>query len=145
MPPALSFVIPLYNSAETIAGVVREIEALDVEGGHEIVLVNDGADETGRLPRPRSQAGADDARRACFHLEAQVLTSWRHARAAHGESDDDGQNRRRSGRPATRQNGRPGRRLWAFKESGTIGVQDPQLVRNRMTGLRQAGRFTCRL
>ena len=31
--PALSFVIPLYRSAETIGAVVREIEALTVEGG----------------------------------------------------------------------------------------------------------------
>ena len=33
--PALSFVIPLYRSAETIGAVVRDIEALEVPGGHE--------------------------------------------------------------------------------------------------------------
>jgi undecaprenyl-phosphate 4-deoxy-4-formamido-L-arabinose transferase len=41
--PALSFVIPLYYSADTIRSLVKEIEALSVEGGHEIVLVNDGS------------------------------------------------------------------------------------------------------
>ena len=40
---ALSFVIPLYNSAETIASVVHDIEGLTIVGGHEIVLVNDGS------------------------------------------------------------------------------------------------------
>ena len=34
-PLALSFVIPLYNSAATIAAVVHDIETLEVEGGHE--------------------------------------------------------------------------------------------------------------
>ena len=38
---ALSFVIPLYKSAETIAAVVRDIESLEIEGVHEIVLVNE--------------------------------------------------------------------------------------------------------
>ncbi len=42
MTPALSFVIPLYYSAETIPALVKEIEALEIEGGHELVLVNDG-------------------------------------------------------------------------------------------------------
>ena len=50
--PALSFVIPLYNSAETIGAVVTAIDGLTVEGGHEIVLVNDGsADATGDVCR----------------------------------------------------------------------------------------------
>ena len=50
--PALSFVIPLYNSAETITAVVRDIEALAVEGGHEIILVNDGSrDATAEICR----------------------------------------------------------------------------------------------
>ena len=40
---ALSFVIPLYRSAETIGIVVRAIEELQIEGGHEIVLVHDGS------------------------------------------------------------------------------------------------------
>ena len=43
--PALSFVIPLFYSAETIAAVVREIESFVIPGGHEIVLVNDGSQD----------------------------------------------------------------------------------------------------
>ena len=43
MKLALSFVIPLYHSAETIGSLVKRIEALTIEGGHEIVLVNDGS------------------------------------------------------------------------------------------------------
>ncbi len=97
-PVALSFVIPLYQSAETIVPLVREIEALRVVGGHEIVLVNDG-----------SQDATSDVCRTLL-LDAQVpitlveharnygehnavLTGWRHARGAHIVNiDDDGQN-----------------------------------------------------
>ena len=32
--PALTFVIPLYNSAETLRAVISDIEALVVDGGH---------------------------------------------------------------------------------------------------------------
>ena len=46
--PALSFIIPLYNSATTIAAVVHDIEALEIPGGHEIVLVNDGSPDNSR-------------------------------------------------------------------------------------------------
>jgi len=49
---SLSFVIPLYNSAQTIGAVVKAIEALTIEGGHEIILVNDGSqDETDIVAR----------------------------------------------------------------------------------------------
>ena len=68
---ALSFVIPLFHSAETIGDLVHEIEALDVPGGHEIVLVNDGSvDATSQICRalvqgsstmPSSPAGARPA------------------------------------------------------------------------------------
>ena len=40
---ALSFVITLYNSEASIAPLVQEIENLKIEGGHEIILVNDGS------------------------------------------------------------------------------------------------------
>ena len=43
MTPALSFVIPLYYSADTITALVQEIEQLTIEGGHELILVNDGS------------------------------------------------------------------------------------------------------
>ena len=73
MKLALSFVIPLYHSAETIGPLVKRIEALTIEGGHEIVLVNDGS--------------RDGTAEVCRRLvaEAQVLRNrwyWRDARIA---------------------------------------------------------------
>jgi len=95
---ALSFVIPLYNSAATIASLVREIETLEVEGGHEIVLVNDGSrDETTEVCR-RLIAEAkipitlvEHARN--FGEHNAVLSGWRQARGDFFVNlDDDGQN-----------------------------------------------------
>lgn len=96
--PALSFVIPLYRSAETIGAVVRAIEELKIEGGHEIVLVNDGSpDATGEVCRALVQAAKvpitliEHARNYGEHNA--VLTGWRHAKGAHIVNlDDDGQN-----------------------------------------------------
>jgi glycosyltransferase involved in cell wall biosynthesis len=96
--PALSFVIPLYNSAETIGPLVRKIESLSVEGGHEIVLVNDGsADATAEVCRGLVAAAripvtyVEHARN--FGEHNAVLTGWRHARGTHIVNlDDDGQN-----------------------------------------------------
>lgn len=95
---ALTFVIPLYKSAETIAAVVRDIEALDIEGGHEIVLVNDGSgDRTADVCRELMRTARvpitfiEHARN--FGEHNAVLTGWRHARGAHIVNlDDDGQN-----------------------------------------------------
>jgi glycosyltransferase involved in cell wall biosynthesis len=95
---ALSFVIPLYRSAETIGAVVREIEGLAVEGGHEIVLVNDGSpDNTSEVCRGLVRDAqvpitlVEHARN--FGEHNAVLTGWRHARGAHIVNlDDDGQN-----------------------------------------------------
>jgi glycosyltransferase involved in cell wall biosynthesis len=96
--PALSFVIPLYNSAETIEPLVKTIQALTVEGGHEIVLVNDGSrDATAEVCR-RLLAGAkipivylEHARNYGEHNA--VLTGWRNASGTHIVNlDDDGQN-----------------------------------------------------
>jgi glycosyltransferase involved in cell wall biosynthesis len=97
-PVALSFVIPLYRSAETIGAVVRDIEGLDVEGGHEIILVNDGSgDRTGDVCRSLLASARvpityiEHARNYGEHNA--VLTGWRHARGAHIVNlDDDGQN-----------------------------------------------------
>jgi glycosyltransferase involved in cell wall biosynthesis len=96
--PALSFVIPLYNSAATIAPLVHEIEGLPVEGGHEIVLVNDGsADRTAEICRELVRTARvpityiEHARN--FGEHNAVLTGWRHARGSYVVNlDDDGQN-----------------------------------------------------
>ena len=99
MPPlALSFVIPLYRSAETIGAVVRAIEELQIEGGHEIVLVNDGSpDGTADVCRELVKNArvpityVEHARN--FGEHNAVLTGWRNARGAHLVNlDDDGQN-----------------------------------------------------
>lgn len=98
MSPALSFVIPLYNSAETIEPLVRDIAALHVEGGHEIVLVNDGSsDGTAEVCRrlvdtiPVPITYVEHARN--FGEHNAVLTGWRHAHGTHIVNlDDDGQN-----------------------------------------------------
>src|SRR5580765_2401258 len=96
--PALSFVIPLYRSSETIAAVVRDIEALTIEGGHEIILVNDGSeDRTSEVCRALVANAripitlVEHARNYGEHNA--VLTGWRHARGVHVVNlDDDGQN-----------------------------------------------------
>ena len=96
--PALTFVIPLYNSAGTIGPLVREIAALHVEGGHEIVLVNDGStDGTWRACQELLPGSAvpiilvNHSRNYGEHNA--VLTGYRHARGAHVVNlDDDGQN-----------------------------------------------------
>lgn len=41
--PALSIVIPIYNGAQSIGALVAALQRLEVPGGHEIVLVNDGS------------------------------------------------------------------------------------------------------
>ncbi|MBL9189242.1 MAG: glycosyltransferase [Opitutaceae bacterium] len=96
--PALSFVIPLYHSAETIGAVVREIEGLAIPGGHEIVLVHDGSGETtSRVARELVRTATipitlvEHARNYGEHNA--VLSGWRRARGAHIVNlDDDGQN-----------------------------------------------------
>lgn len=45
--PHLSIVIPLFNAALTLPALYRELAALEISGGFELVLVNDGSrDET---------------------------------------------------------------------------------------------------
>lgn len=41
--PLLSIVVPLYRSADSIERLITELSALHVEGGCELVLVNDGS------------------------------------------------------------------------------------------------------
>ncbi len=98
MKLALSFVIPMYNAASTIAQVVRDIEQLDVPGGHEIVLVDDcGGDDTVDVCRrliPTARVPITVVAHARnFGEHNAVLTGWRHARGSHIVNlDDDGQN-----------------------------------------------------
>jgi undecaprenyl-phosphate 4-deoxy-4-formamido-L-arabinose transferase len=96
---ALSFVIPMYNSAATIGDLVHRIEAMTVEGGHEIILVNDcgGSDDTSGVCRALVRTARvpitliEHARN--FGEHNAVLTGWRHARGAYIVNlDDDGQN-----------------------------------------------------
>jgi undecaprenyl-phosphate 4-deoxy-4-formamido-L-arabinose transferase len=96
--PALSFVVPLYNAAGTIRPLFAEIAALVVEGGHELVLVNDGSsDATGDICR--SLLADSDLpvtyveHTRNFGEHNAVLTGWRHARGTYVVNvDDDGQN-----------------------------------------------------
>jgi len=41
--PYLSIVVPLYNAAANLPALHQEISALQIEGGHELILVNDGS------------------------------------------------------------------------------------------------------
>lgn len=98
MTPALSFVIPLYCSADTLVPLVKQIEALEIEGGHELVLVNDGSrDATAGLCRELLRDAripitfVNHARNYGEHNA--VLTGYRHTRGAYVVNlDDDGQN-----------------------------------------------------
>jgi glycosyltransferase involved in cell wall biosynthesis len=91
-------VIPLYHSAQSIGPLLREIEALAVDGGHELVLVNDGSrDATAQVCREFVRTAripvtfVEHARN--FGEHNAVLTGYRHARGAHVVNiDDDGQN-----------------------------------------------------
>jgi glycosyltransferase involved in cell wall biosynthesis len=95
---SLSFVIPLYNSAQTIGAVVKSIQDLTIEGGHEIILVNDGSqDETDIVARALVASThipvtyISHARN--FGEHNAVLTGWRHATGRYVVNlDDDGQN-----------------------------------------------------
>ena len=97
---AVSFVIPLYHSAETIGALVHDLEALSIPGGHEIILVNDGStDRTSdvcrelvRLARPGVPIVLIEHARN-FGEHNAVLTGWRHASGSYIVNlDDDGQN-----------------------------------------------------
>jgi glycosyltransferase involved in cell wall biosynthesis len=96
--PALSLVIPCYNSAAVIGKLVSELERLRIEGNHEIILVNDGSqDDTAEVCRELIRDAAvpvtfvDLARN--FGEHNAVMAGLRVARGDYIITmDDDGQN-----------------------------------------------------
>lgn len=97
-PPALSFVVPLYNTGEGLGPLIAAFRDCRIEGGFEVVLVNDGSpDGTGERARLAIRdAGypivlVDLARN--FGEHAAVLEGLRHTRGRHVVNlDDDLQN-----------------------------------------------------
>jgi glycosyltransferase involved in cell wall biosynthesis len=95
---ALSIVIPVYNGAKSIAGLVHALEALEIEGGHEIVLVNDGSPDDS-LAVCRRLLGEAKVPITLVNLARNfgehnaIMTGLRHARGAYVITmDDDLQN-----------------------------------------------------
>lgn len=95
---ALSFVIPVYRGARTIGRVVDEIARLRIDGGHEVVLVDDGSpDDSDAVCRALSRRTdlpvtlVSLARNSGEHNA--VITGLRHARGDYVITvDDDLQN-----------------------------------------------------
>jgi glycosyltransferase involved in cell wall biosynthesis len=98
MTCSLSIVVPVYNGADSIGELVDALEALDVPGGHEIILVNDASPDSSLLECQRRQAHAkvpitlvDLARN--FGEHNAVMAGLREASGAHIITmDDDLQN-----------------------------------------------------
>jgi glycosyltransferase involved in cell wall biosynthesis len=97
-PPALSIVIPVYNGAESVGELVAALEELRIEGGHEIVLVNDGSPDNS-LAVCRSLVARAHVPITLVALSRNygehnaVMAGLRHARGAHVITmDDDLQN-----------------------------------------------------
>ncbi len=95
---ALSIVIPVYNGAASIGELFEALEALEVPGGHEIILVNDCSPDNSLaicrelVARARIPVTLLDLSRN-FGEHNAVLTGLRHARGAHVITmDDDLQN-----------------------------------------------------
>lgn len=99
-PPrfALSIVIPVYNGASSIAELVGALEEISIEGGHEIVLVNDGSPDnslevcTALIDKARVPITLVSLARNYGEHNA-VMAGLRHASGAHVITmDDDLQN-----------------------------------------------------
>jgi len=98
MSIALSIVVPVYNGAGSIGELVEALEALEIAGGHEIILVNDCSPDASLFECRRLQARArvpitviDLARN--FGEHNAVMAGLREARGAHIITmDDDLQN-----------------------------------------------------
>jgi undecaprenyl-phosphate 4-deoxy-4-formamido-L-arabinose transferase len=96
--PALSIVIPVYNGADSIGELVGALEALEIAGGHEIVLVNDGSPDNSLavcralVERARVPITLVDLARNYGEHNA-VMAGLRHAAGRHVITmDDDLQN-----------------------------------------------------
>jgi undecaprenyl-phosphate 4-deoxy-4-formamido-L-arabinose transferase len=96
--PALSLVIPVYNGAESVGELCDVLERLEIEGGLEIVLVNDGSPDNslevcrGIVARLRIPVTLVDLARNYGEHNA-VMAGLRHASGAHVITmDDDLQN-----------------------------------------------------
>jgi glycosyltransferase involved in cell wall biosynthesis len=95
---ALSVVIPVYNGAQSITELVEALEALDIPGGHEIVLVNDGSPDNS-LAVCESLVARATVPITLVNLSRNfgehnaVMAGLRHTRGAHViNMDDDLQN-----------------------------------------------------
>lgn len=96
--PALSIVIPVYNGARTIAALVEALAEIQVPGGMEVVLVNDGSPDDS-LAVCRSVAATSPlpitviSHSRNFGEHNAVMTGLRHAAGGHVITmDDDLQN-----------------------------------------------------
>jgi glycosyltransferase involved in cell wall biosynthesis len=95
---ALSIVIPVYNGSRTIPELIAALEALPIEGGHEIILVNDGSADSsfevciGLIAKARVPITLVNLARNYGEHNA-VMAGLRHASGAHVITmDDDLQN-----------------------------------------------------
>jgi glycosyltransferase involved in cell wall biosynthesis len=96
--PTLSIVIPVYKGAASIGELVGALEQLEIDGGHEIILVNDGSPDnsmqvcTALLDRARVPITLVDLARNYGEHNA-VMTGLRRATGAYTITmDDDLQN-----------------------------------------------------
>ncbi len=96
--PLVSFVVPLYNTGNSLEKLLEAFRGLSIEGGYELVLVNDASpDGTGdRVPGliadiPFPVTFVDMAKN--FGEHAAVMEGFRHTRGAYVINlDDDLQN-----------------------------------------------------
>ena len=95
----LSIVIPVYNGAKSVGELVEALESLDIEGGHEIVLVNDGSPDDSLAVCQRLVAKATTVPITLVNLARNfgehnaIMTGLRHTRGAWVITmDDDLQN-----------------------------------------------------
>jgi undecaprenyl-phosphate 4-deoxy-4-formamido-L-arabinose transferase len=94
----LSIVVPVYNGASSVPELVELLARLEVPGGHEIVLVNDGSQDNS-LAVCRGLCRATDSAVTVVNLSRNygehnaVMAGYSHARGAYIVNvDDDLQN-----------------------------------------------------